>query len=491
MAFPSRNRLHKHLREETHYSTPVISIASGAKIVKPAKQPTLGTGYAFHGFRYAEMQVRPTANGEDLWVCADSGCGMTVADDRWFHATFPAAHIATMPVPIRIIGIASDAHISNLYSVVTVFLPGMSKGEPVLVEVKLELHLVKGLNCHMLMGVDMLKPYGINLDFDTSLLRIPSCDMSAPIRTQSLEDPMRRKVKIKERTVVPPYSRRAIPVSFKVFAHDRDFNFLPRYDQGIAFVAHSGAFLESICSNTTSAVFYHNKTDCPVIFSHGTTVSEMTDFTEDSECFFLDGSAVPELFPDPFTAAERHAAFFQSSATATGFHLSAEAYMGIGDRIPKTTAEKVSDALGESILDDIGPPKVGSSIRDIKYNPDLTPEQLARLKDLVARHRAVWEKSDGVVDEPLEDWMRIKLKKDANLKSRGVYRLGAKDKVVVNELFDKLIAEGKMSKCTEPNPVGWGVFVVRTGKPGDKGQVVVDTRGLNTAAEDDAYLLPR
>jgi hypothetical protein len=87
--------------------------------------------------------------------------------------------------------------------------------------------------------------------------------------------------------------------------------------------------------------------------------------------------------------------------------------------------------------------------------------------------------------------LRIKLKENTNLKSKGVYQLGAKDRVVVDELFDKLIAEGKMSKCTDPNPVGWGVFVVRTGKPGDKGRVVIDTQGLNAATEDDAYPLPR
>jgi hypothetical protein len=47
-----------------------------------------------------------------------------------------------------------------------------------------------------------------------------------------------------------------------------------------------------------------------------------------------------------------------------------------------------------------------------------------------------------------------------------------------------------MSKNKGVNPVGWGVFVVRTGRPGDKGHIVVDTRGLNAATEDDAYPLP-
>jgi hypothetical protein len=147
--------------------------------------------------------------------------------------------------------------------------------------------------------------------------------------------------------------------------------------------------------------------------------------------------------------------------------------------------------MGESLLDDIGPASISSSIDDIKYGPDLTPQQLKQLKDIVKRHRSIWEKTDGVVDEAPENWMKIRLKEGADLKSKGVYRLGSKDKAVVDELFDKLRAEGKMSPSRSGNPIGWGVFVVRTGRPGDKGRVVVDTRGLNAAAVDDAYPLPR
>jgi len=129
----------------------------------------------------------------------------------------------------------------------------------------------------------------------------------------------------------------------------------------------------------------------------------------------------------------------------------------------------MTDAMEESLLDDIGLPEITSSIDDLKYGPDLTTEQLQKLKDLVKRFRAIWEKTDWVVEEPPKDWFRIKLKPGADLKSRGVYRLGAKDRQVVDELFDKLTREGKMSKSSSSNPIGWGVFVVRTGKPGDKG----------------------
>jgi len=132
-SMPSRNQLHHHLKEKGHFTVESLGVflATGALVVKPTKQSILGTGYAFHGFRYAELQIRSTVTGQDHNICVDSGCGMTVPDEQWFRETFPQAHTATMPAPIRIKGIASDAHLSNLYSVVTIFVPRRRQDEPV------------------------------------------------------------------------------------------------------------------------------------------------------------------------------------------------------------------------------------------------------------------------------------------------------------------------------------------------------------------------
>jgi RNase H-like domain found in reverse transcriptase/Reverse transcriptase (RNA-dependent DNA polymerase) len=246
--------------------------------------------------------------------------------------------------------------------------------------------------------------------------------------------------------------------------------------------------LESICSDKTSAVLYHNKSDRSVIMTRNTAIGELVDFNDDAQCFLVKPE---ELTQAAFRAAERHPMEFASPTAVTGFHLSTEALMGIGDRIPRNVQDLMSDAMSESILDDIGPPEITSSIDDIKYGPDLSEEQLKELKDLIARHRKIWEKTDGVIQEPPEDRMKIKLKPGADLKSKGVYRLGRKDRELVDELFDKLTEVGKMTRSKNTNPVGWGVFVVRSSKQGDKGRVVVDTRGLNAATEDDAYPLPR
>jgi len=415
-----------------------------------------------------------------------------MADEKWFRASFPDAHLAPMPNPVEVRGIAAESHASDLYTVAKIFMPAMREKEQVLMELEMEIHLVKGLQCRMLIGVDMLTPYAMSLDFDKRSLNWAAEGVSTDIRVKSANVPTpKRRVKVRERVIIPPYSYRAVPVTFTRFPHEREVNFLPLY-RGSPYLAHAGAFLESVCSNKTSSVLYHNKSDRPVIMTRNTAVGEMMEFDDKTECFHVNADQLDEdLQKASFKAAERHSMQLEVPSAVTGFHLSTEALMGIGDRIPMNTEDLMADAMTDSILDDIEPPEITSSIDDVKYGPDLTPEQLQQLKDLVARHRKIWKKTDGVVDEPPENWLKIRLKPGANLKSRGVYRLGRKDRELVDELFDKLTADGKMSRTRSANPVGWGVFVVRSNRPGDKGRVVVDTRGLNAASEDDAYPLPR
>jgi hypothetical protein len=496
MSFTTRNKLYRHLKDRAHFVDAVIPtyhVTPGITptVVVPSRKPHVGTGYAFRGYKYAEVRIRSSPEEEDQWVCVDSGCGMTMADEAWIKSNFPQVHIASMRNAVKVQGIASDSHSTNDYTVIKVVMPAVRDNRTVLVELELEVHLVKGLQCHMLIGVDMLTPYAMSLDFEKCTLNWASERITTEIRVKTNGAPVhRRKIKVQERTIIPPFAYRSVPVKFKQFPHDRDVNFLPSYASA-AHLAHAGAFLESVCSNETTSVLYHNKSDRPVILARNTAVGEMTEFDENMECFFVDANQLQDLDQAAFRAAERHPRYFESPTAVTGFHLSAQALMGIGDRIPKNTQELMSDAMSESILDDIGPPDISSSIDDIKYGPDLTVDQLSKLKELVTHHRKIWERTDGVVDEPPENWLKIRLKPGADLKSRGVYRLGRKDRELVDELFDKLTMDGKLTRSRSANPVGWGVFVVRSNKPGDKGRVVVDTRGLNAVTEDDAYPLPR
>jgi len=102
---------------------------------------------------------------------------------------------------------------------------------------------------------------------------------------------------------------------------------------------------------------------------------------------------------------------------------------------------------------------------------------------------------------PEDQWMRIPLVSDwqvAGAKlSHKVYPLGPKEKALVDEQFDKLHQQGKMSWNKDQTPFAFPVFVVWKTVligpdkiPHCKGRVVVDIRGLNRISTPNSYPMP-
>lgn len=91
--------------------------------------------------------------------------------------------------------------------------------------------------------------------------------------------------------------------------------------------------------------------------------------------------------------------------------------------------------------------------------------------------------------------MPIKLQPGAKVEAAKVYPLGPADRQFVDDVFDKLHAQGRMEYTAQPTPHGYPVFVVWRTVPGPngperKGRVVVDIRGLNKIAVTDSYPMP-
>jgi len=61
---------------------------------------------------------------------------MTMADEDWFRANFPDAHIARMQAPIKVQGIASKSHTSNLYTIARITMPAARGKERMHIELE-------------------------------------------------------------------------------------------------------------------------------------------------------------------------------------------------------------------------------------------------------------------------------------------------------------------------------------------------------------------
>jgi len=71
------------------------------------------------------------------------------------------------------------------------------------------------------------------------------------------------------------------------------------------------------------------------------------------------------------SSAERTRSFLTIFAPLQDYIFPRKLSAGIGDRVPMATEEKIADAMGESILDDIGPGEITSSIDDIKFRAQI------------------------------------------------------------------------------------------------------------------------
>ena len=73
-----------------------------------------------------------------------------------------------------------------------------------------------------------------------------------------------------------------------------------------------------------------------------------------------------------------------------------------------------------------------------------------------------------------------------------VYPLGLKNRKLVDDTFDELHSQGRLSWTKENTPFSYPVFVVWKTLANEqrKGRVVVDIRGLNQLVVPDAYPLP-
>jgi len=126
----------------------------------------------------------------------------------------------------------------------------------------------------------------------------------------------------------------------------------------------------------------------------------------------------------------------------------------------------------------------------INTEDDISPAQAEALGSLVRRHRGIFNDIMGCVREPEEDWLRIDVPSEleVKLKPTSLYRLTPRGRVALDEQFDLNREYGRMAPLEQPSPWDLKVFVVYRGT---KACPVVDMHKLNATMIGDAYPLPR
>lgn len=505
----SRNKLFLHLREDcwkskkpsagpsstdTQVVTTKLAVdalssdtrkpntASDPLIVPSVSEPVPGTGFAFRNYHYAVTHIswKPTDMKKE--TCADAGCTMTMADRTFVPANTEMRKMATK-IPIR--GLGSKIHHSDEYAVLTFYMEGvLPDGTRAFAEITREVHIVDDLKAGMLIGSDILTPERMVIDFATQSIKIGSCrDMAVPMDSRARSEPVRRAVKSSARLTLAPRTTQQVPVLYACLdklPEDRDFLFEPQCSLQLG---QAGGVYAHVVDASFQAVQVRNDTDLPVVIPRKTRLGTLGEYDQDG-CFPIEAyhsDLAATGWRNWKTKLARDVMTIASAMTAVAAPIPMPSDHQVELRKPTAGANSdliVIDPSLENVLPN------GVTV----YGKPEAAEPLARLLD---EHQDLFVDQGQTVDIPEEEWMPIPIKPDAVTKPAKVYPVGQKDKQVIDDTFDKLHAQGKMTWSKQPTPYSYPVFVVWKDTPnGRKGRVVVDIRELNKIAETDTYPLP-
>lgn len=213
-SFPSKTKLHKHLRTDCTKKSSTISSASkvlsmdahpAAQYEPPlpshppivesdARNDEVASGFAFRGWDYVKLDVRLEPDGKDGDSCGDTGCGLSLTDEDWLKQMLPEQPILKMASPVQVRGVGATKHNTDAYIILSIYIKGVKDGNTVLAKLKpREFHIVKNLRAHMLVGNDILGPEKITMDIGNRKAQIGSCGVTVDIEPRQ-RDQYKRNV---------------------------------------------------------------------------------------------------------------------------------------------------------------------------------------------------------------------------------------------------------------------------------------------------------
>jgi hypothetical protein len=270
-------------------------------IIRSTAVKVSGTGLAFRGYDYCKLKARFTPKGQDVDIGLDTGCSMTVIDSNFLKKHYPDANIKRI-APVDIKGIGFGITKSDEYTVLTIYIPGYKGTTPKIAALTREFHIVYSLPAGVLFGNDIITPEGMIIDAQHRYVTIGSCNNMVAALTLTKAKPLlaqHRMVRIASTTVVPPHSRKLVPIrtnSLKELAPDMDYRFSPKYTRSSVHLALHGVFPEAVVDANTTVVAYYNNSNHKVTVRANTPIGEITQWGYNERATPEDGEKAHAFF---------------------------------------------------------------------------------------------------------------------------------------------------------------------------------------------------
>ena len=468
--FPSRNKLHRHLKtahrpsdttEKSQEKPPtsmetdrdpkeiwLMDQAENDLEVLHSVPQFQFVGPGFRDWHYAKIPCRLSDTGPFNNYGLDTGCTTSVVDRELLTKLLPNIAIKKEERSFPVRGIGDTVVYCTDYTETDVYFRAKLRDKPIIIMANLRLRIMDHLKPGVLLGMDFIGPQELVINVPESTVTFGRCDgASVDISVCSKRHTnINFPVRVKETTVVPPRKQLYLAVTHKELPSNRDYEFSPSDRKDLNDIREKGGVIyAAITDSKLSQIPIRNESTEPLTVRKHILMGQVQD-TQIEGCYTVGQES--------------------QALAAMGEHEELEP--GMETKLPS----------GITVY---GKPAVVKRIAGVVDEfPDLFKDR--------------W----GTVKIPPEDYLQIPLKDDWHQHKllTKPYNNGVQDQKIIDAQFDKLHSQGKMEWSTKSTPFGFPVFVTwRTvkgpdGQPTRKSRVVVDIRGLNAVSIKDSYPLP-
>jgi hypothetical protein len=514
LAFPSRNQLHKHVVATGH------NVQTAKQVIESALHTRDGTDLTtLASFHYAKAQFMLAENDRSSSLaCIDSGYGNSAVDQEFLESQVLKPVYQTLDSPVVVRGIGGAKVACTQVAIFPAYFPTIDGR---LAKITRPYHIFPKLGCELLIGIDTIYLERIDLFFSAAIpqMRLGNCD-NAAVAMAVFKKELIRKVLVRasKRTTVPPNSTTIVEVKLaRPLPINQDYLFTPNKLRTLA-AAGAGA-PHGVFAHDQKAVLFTNVNDVAVTIFHNTVLGHVESVQNSHHACWEEASEEVDgylgILEDP------------KKATQTTFDPDEDSSMPIpadGDQYPTaprprptvtvtpcvdtTTGTKCADEiwLSPEWLEQVYHPRYEHDLPEgivvptvetttyelvvVNEEDDISPEQVHALRQLIARHPTLFNDGMGCVREPEEDWLRLPVDKEYELKltTGRPYKVSKQGEKAIDVTFDALTAHGRLEVPKRTSPWGLKVFVVYKS---DKDRPVIDMRLLNAALPGDSYPLPK
>ena len=246
-AFPSNNKLHKHVRScqvqkeaskpfeaSKHSAGPYVLAADATTdVVRSTAPAEANPGYGFRNWHYIEFSLQLSRNSPLSTICYDTGCTMSLVNKVFLKEQCPDVQIQTLSDAINVRGVGDTMHQCTDFAVLDFYVPGSNSRKIVLAHFSREIYIVDKLKAKVLMGIDIIGLERMSVNVDLKLLTIRSCeDITVPVSvTPKPNSKIRRSIRSRGKMTIQPHALIQVPIKVAgVLPVGRDLSFQPKYN---------------------------------------------------------------------------------------------------------------------------------------------------------------------------------------------------------------------------------------------------------------------